>query len=327
MRVVSLLPSATEIMALIGGEPLLVARSHECDFPEPVRHLPALTGQRTAYNPGSGVSAARIDAQVRELSAAGQPLYTLDEEALAQLKPDLILTQDLCSVCSIDLEAVRRVADGLSPRPEVLSLNPDSVEAVFDDVLRIGEAVGRAREARDAVVALRGRLHTAAECVNPYVDGPRVGFMEWSDPIFIAGHWTVQLIERAGGRHPLNETVPRPGSGAAAGPQQAERTAGKSIAVSNEVFAASQPEFIVIAPCGLTLEQSAAEAERLMREPWFAELPAARAGRVAAVDGSQMFNRPGPRLVDAFEWLAGWLNNRPELIPAEFPWRLIGSAR
>jgi len=135
------------------------------------------------------------------------------------------------------------------------------------------------------------------------------------------------LIERAGGRHPLNETVPKPGSGAAAGPQQAERTAGKSIAVSTEVFAASAPEFVVVAPCGLTLDQSAAEAERLMREPWFAQLPAARAGRVAAVDGSQMFNRPGPRLIDAFEWLAGWINDRPELIPADFPWRLIGIAR
>lgn len=329
MRVVSLLPSATEIMSLIGAEHLLVGRSHECDFPESVRALPVLSAPRAAYepdvDPGTGGSAAAIDAQVRELTAQGESLYTLDEQTLADLKPDLILTQDLCSVCSIDLETVRRVADGLNPTPNVVSLNPNSVEAVFDDVLRLGEATGHTRQARDAVVSLRGRLHAAAECVNQFVDGPRVGFMEWSDPIFIAGHWTVQLIERAGGRHPLNETVPKPGSGAAAGPQQAERIAGKSIAVSNEVFAASLPEYLVIAPCGLTLDESAREAERLMQQPWFADLPAVRAGRVAAVDGSQMFNRPGPRLIDAFEWLTGWLNDRPELIPEHFPWRLIGS--
>ncbi|MFT5423381.1 MAG: iron complex transport system substrate-binding protein [Phycisphaerales bacterium] len=330
MRVVSLLPSATEILTLIGGEPLLVGKGHECDFPESIGSLPKLTKPRAGVgfkaDPETGDSNGSILAPVCDPSAAGHPLYTLDEAALASLRPDLILTQGPGSACSVDPETIGQVADGLSPRPEILSLSPTSVEDMFDDILRVGEAVGLVREARDAVVSLRGRLHTAAERVNPYVDGPRVGFMAWSDPVFIAGHWTVQLIERAGGRHPLNETVPKPGSGAAAGPQQAERTAGKSIAVSNEVFAASLPEFIVIAPCGLTLDEATREGERLMGEPWFAQLPAARAGRVAAVDGSQMFNRPGPRLIDAFEWLAGWLNNRPELIPGNFPWRLIGSA-
>jgi len=332
MRVVSLLPSATEIMASIGGEHLLVGRSHACDFPESARSLPALTVPRTEPSPETGPGAApktggpaaSVVALERELDSAGDPLYTLDEAALADLRPDLILAEGPGSARTIDPDSVRRLADRLSPRPAVLTLSPDSVEAVFDDVLRVGEAVGLVREARDAVVSLRGRLHTAAECVNPYVDGPRVGFMAWSDPIYIAGHWTVQLIERAGGRHPLNETVPRPGSGAAAGPQQAERVAGKSIAVSAEVFAASAPECIVVAPCGLTLDESTREAERLMSEPWFAALPAARAGRIAAVDGSQAFHRPGPRLVDAFEWLAGWLNGRPERIPAGFPWRPIG---
>ena len=156
--------------------------------------------------------------------------------------------------------------------------------------------------------------------MNPYADGSVVGFMEWTDPIFIAGHWTVQLIERAGGSHPLNPTVPIPGSGAAVGPQQASRKAGKSIRVAPEVFCATQPHWLVIAPCGLNLDQVRQEVRTLRAQEWFNTLPAVRSGRVALVDGSQYFNRPGPRLVDAFEFLVGWLQGRPELIPEGFAW-------
>jgi ABC-type Fe3+-hydroxamate transport system substrate-binding protein len=191
----------------------------------------------------------------------------------------------------------------------------------MDDMLRVGRAVGRERDAMHAVVALRERADRALEHVNPYVDGPIVGFMEWTDPIFVAGHWSVQLIERAGGRHPLNETVAKPGSGAAVGPQQAERVAGHSVAVTPEIFAAVRPEVLVIAPCGLTLEQAWAETGKLAEQAWFRDLPAVRAGRVAVVDGNQMFNRPGPRLFDALEFLVGWLNGREDLIPDGFPWR------
>jgi len=325
VRIVSLLPSATEILALIGASDRMVGRSHECDHPANLGGLPVLTASHVGSSPdqpliGDG-SSASIDERVKAASGAGEALYTLDEALLAELAPDLIITQDVCSVCSIDHATVLRAAERMPGKPRVLSLNPETVEGVLDDILAVGAAVGMERAAMHAVVGLRERADRALEHVNPYTEGPVVGFMEWTDPIYVAGHWSVQLIERAGGRHPLNETVAKPGSGAAVGPQQAERVAGHSIAVSSNVFAAVLPEALVIAPCGLTLEQATAETEQLSRQDWFRELPAVRAGRVAIVDGNQMFNRPGPRLYDALEFLVGWLNDRPALIPGDFPWR------
>jgi len=323
-RVVSLLPSATEMLCAIGGRDLLIGRSHECDHPSGLNHVPVLTAQRT--KPAAAPDA--IDRQVREHLAEGTGLYTLNDEVLGSLHPDIILTQDVCEVCSIDLATVRRVVADLAAQghrePKIVCLNPETVEDVLDDVIRIGRACGLKRPARDAAISLRSRLLAAQEFVNPYQQGPVVGFLEWTDPLFIAGHWTVQMIERAGGRHPLNETVPGPDTGAAAGLQAGARIAGKSIAVPGEIFAASTPEFLVVCPCGLTLDEAVVEAERLReRVGWWGELPAVKNGRVAVVDGSMMFNRPGPRLVDAFEWLVGWIQDRPELMPVGFPWRAI----
>ncbi|MEQ8770766.1 MAG: ABC transporter substrate-binding protein [Phycisphaerales bacterium] len=334
MRVVSLLPSATEILCELGGRDLLVGRSHECDFPDGLGELPALTGQKTAYAPESGVSAADVDAAVREhLSAGGasddpeRSLYTLDADALAELEPDVILTQDVCDVCSIALPEVERAARVVAERtgraPDVIALNPTTVEGVLDDLLRVGRAVGLAGEAKHAVVRLQARLVGAQEFVNEYAEGPVVGFLEWTDPLYIAGHWTVQLIERAGGRHPLNPTTHGDDDGAAAGLQQSFRKAGKSVAVPGEVFARTNPEFLFVAPCGLTLEQATRETLELQAQPWFADLPAVRAGRVFAIDGSAMFNRPGPRLVEAFEFLVATMNDRPGLVPAEFPFERV----
>ncbi len=323
MRIVSLLPSATEIVCLLGGRDGLVGVSHECDFPEGL-DLPVLTAQRTGYDPAGGVSAAAINRQVSERLASGESLYDLNARALEQLRPDLILTQDLCSVCSIDLETVRGVVRELrgstGQEARVLSLNPQSLEDVLDDVLRVGEAMDAAERAQAVMVRLRERLWRAQEYVNPYVDGPVVGFLEWTDPLYVAGHWNVQMIERAGGRHPLNPTRDPEEGGVGAGMQAGARLAGPSIRVAREDFVRSEPEFVVIAPCGLSLTQARAEARRLSAESWFCELAAVREGRVAIVDGNQMFNRPGPRLVDAFEFLVGFLNDRPELIPAGFPW-------
>ncbi|MFM9996468.1 MAG: ABC transporter substrate-binding protein [Phycisphaerales bacterium] len=334
MRVVSLVPSATEILCLIGGRDMLVGRSHECDFPGDLvgggaggnadaarAPVPALTGQTTP----PGRDPAAIDSHVRESVAAGLPLYTLDADALAALRPDVILTQDLCRVCSIDAASVRAIAGALPIPPRIISLDPQTVEGVFDDILRVGEAVDLADRARAAVVALRGRMHRAMDHVNPFTDGPSVAFLEWTDPMFIGGHWTPQLIERAGGRSPLNPTVAAEDAGAARGPMQASRRAGPSVRVTPEALVASRPEFLVICPCGIVLADVRPLAESLARQPWFRDLPAARppTGRIALVDGSQMFNRPGPRLIDALEWLTGWLNDRPDLIPHGFPWERL----
>jgi iron complex transport system substrate-binding protein len=318
MRVVSLLPSATESLVAIGGESFLVGRSHECDFPVSIIDRPALTAQKRQAPDAS--SPAEIDRQVRESLAAGQSLYDLDIKKLAELSPDVILTQDLCEVCSVDLAAVRRAAAQLPRVPEIVSLNPQTVEDVLEDLIRIGQAVGLEASAAEAAGRLRERMYQAIEHVNPFTDGPSVAFLEWTDPIFIGGHWTPQLIERAGGIHPLNPTTPVEGSGAAVGMQLAYRKAGKSIRVPSEIVAASRPDAVIICPCGVGLTETRRMAEALSQEPWWKSLPAVKAGRVALVDGNQYFNRPGPRLVEALEFLVGWVNNVPGMIPEGFAW-------
>ncbi|MEQ8316407.1 MAG: ABC transporter substrate-binding protein [Phycisphaerales bacterium] len=335
MRIVSLLPSATEALCLVGGTDLLVGRSHECDFPDGLGHLPVLTAARTTYagGPGSVGAAADVDRQVRETlsNASGgdapPSLYSLDIEMLESLRPDIILTQNLCEVCSIALPevqaAARRIGQKTGSEPRVISLDPHTLEQVYDDCLAIGAAIGREDEATRAVAALRERFYAAAEIVPSFAYAPVVGFLEWTDPLFIAGHWTVQLIERAGGRHPLNETVPKEDAGAAAGAMHSERVAGKSIAVPPEVFAATAPEALVIAPCGLTLEQTHHATAEIAGQDWFRSLPAVQNGKVALVDGNQYFNRPGPRLVDAFEWLVAWLHEREDRVPAGFGWEAL----
>ncbi len=315
-RIVSLVPSATEILCAVGGRDLLVGRSHECDYPTGLQAIPALTGQKiTSTDP------AEIDRQVRSQLQSGTSLYSLDADRLAALRPDLILTQNPCSVCSIDLPTVQRLAADLRPRPEVLALDPLTLDDVLDDILRIADAAGLQPQGVQAVVQLRERLFQAEEFTNPFVDGPTVAFLEWTDPLFVGGHWTPQLLERAGARHPLNPTVPKPGTGSAIGPQQAERIAGKSITIPDNVLAGVNPDMLVFCPCGVDLAGTEQMVRSLAGKSWFGELKAVRSGRVALVDGNQMFNRPGPRLVDAFEWAVGWINDRPGIIPAGFPWR------
>jgi ABC-type Fe3+-hydroxamate transport system substrate-binding protein len=299
MRVVSLLPSATELLVAVGGRAQLVGRSHECDFPADLGEVPMLTRART-----HGGASAAIDAEVSAALASGQSLYELDERLLAELAPDVILTQDLCEVCSIDLRSVERVAASLPKPPRIVNLNPKSVFDVFDDLLRVGEACGRADDAERAMVDLRARYWSAIDYVNPYIPGPEVLFLEWCDPPFVGGHWTPSLIEAAGARHSLN-------AGGA-----------KSRRVTPEEILAAAPERVVVCPCGFDLARVRAELAALEETRWWPLLPAvldAKPGAIALVDGNQMFNRPGPRLVDAFEWLVAWINDRPELCPTSFP--------
>jgi ABC-type Fe3+-hydroxamate transport system substrate-binding protein len=304
MRVVSLLPSATELLCRIGGSGLLVGRSHECDHPAEVQDRPVLTSQLT-----HGASSAEIDRQVREAlkdGHGGASLYRLDEARLRALRPDVILTQDLCEVCSIDLRTVERIAAGMQPRPRIVNLNPMSLMQVLDDLLRVGEAVGLEDSAQRAMVEVREAYWSAVDFVNPYVPGPEVLFLEWCDPPFGGGHWTPELVQAAGGRHSLGVA------------------AAKSRQLTPEEILEAAPERVVICPCGYGLERAWEELDVLRRTRWWSLLPAvmeARPGAIAVVDGNQMFNRPGPRLVDAFRWLVGWLNDRPELIPAGFPVR------
>ena len=281
-RVVSLLPSAPELLVAIGAEDWLVGRSHECDWPESIRDRPALTGQRT-----EATASAEIDAQVRAALQEGDSLYTLDIEALRALRPEVILTQDLCEVCSIDLKTVRGAARTMSPQPEVVSLDPKTLSEVLDDLLKVGQALGLERAAQEARDALWARVEGATKAARP--DAPSVAFIEWMAPIFVGGHWTPELIERAGGAHPLN-------------PQGA-----KSVVITPEALMASAPDYLVCAPCGYTLEQTLREWETMTELPGWDALPAVKAGRVLLADGNALFNRPGPRLVDALEALSRWL--------------------
>lgn len=302
-RVVSLLPSATELLCAIDAAELLVGRSHECDHPAAIGDRPVLTGQRTP----DGDSRA-IDGSVRASLAEGKSLYTLDEARLAELAPDVILTQDLCEVCSIDLRTVERVAASLPTRPTVVSLDPKSLFDVFDDLLRVGAAVDRESDATRAMVALRDRYWRAIDFVNPFVPGPEIAFLEWIDPIFVGGHWTPGLIEAAGGRHSLNST------------------GAKSRCVEPEEVLAAAPTRVIVCPCGFDLARIERELPVLLGSRWWPLVEAgleSRADAAVIVDGNRMFNRPGPALVDAFEWLVGWINDRPELIPEGFPVRTL----
>ncbi len=325
MRIISLLPSATEILChLISQDEMvgaggvggfLVGRSHECDYPSFVSHLPVLTAAKT-----TGDDPGAIDKQVKEHVASGRSLYMLDSDLFAQLRPDLILTQDLCDVCSIDLNTVRAIAARLNPPPKVITLNSTTVEGVLDDFLTIGSAIGRERSAAAAIATWQDQFNQAAHYVNAYIDGPNVAFLDWTDPLFIAGHWTPQLIERAGAKHPLNPTVADDAAGAAAGLGASQRRAPASRQITADELIASNPEAIVICPCGLNLSAARSAAQALAQEAWWPDLAAVRNNRVAIVDGNQMFNRSGPRLLDAYRWLVGWVNDVPELIPPEFPW-------
>lgn len=286
---------------------MLVGRSHECDFPASLSDIPVLTASRTHAPATSDRPWHDIDTQVREALSQGSSLYSLDTQLLARLRPDVILTQNLCDVCSIDLAQVQRTARSLAHPCEVVSLDATTIEGVFDDLLRVGKAVGSEASASTAVVRLRERMFEASEFVNPYADAPPLALLEWTDPLFCAGHWSVQLIERAGASHPWNPTRIRDTAGAAMGPQQGERIAGKSVRIEASQVQEHEPFWVVVAPCGLSLAQSRQAALGLLAQPWFASLRAVREGRAFVVDGNQWFNRPGPRIVDTYEWLVSTL--------------------
>ena len=285
MRIVSLVPHATELLFALGLGDDVVAVTHECDFPGEVARLPRITRDVLP----AGLSAAQIDAAVRERTGRGQAIYELDEERLRELEPDLIVTQELCPVCAVSIEDVRNVAETIPSHPEVVSLDPKTLGETMGDI----RTVAQATSVRDAALELVARQRSRIDRVRIAVKGAErvsVAALEWLDPVFIAGHWTPQLIELAGGVDLLGF----------AGERSEESTW--------EVVAAAAPRVVVCMPCGYDAPRALEEAEA-HRE----QLASVGAERVVAVDAAAYFSRPGPRLVDGLELLAHVLH--PDLVP------------
>ncbi len=286
MRIVSLVPNATEILFALGAGDLVVGVSHECDYPAEARLRPRLTGSALP----SGSAAADVDRQVSAQLASGASLYSLDEGRLAALEPDLILTQNLCPVCAVSEAQVDGAARPLARCPEIFSLDPQRLADVLADILRVGEKVGRAREAGRLVASLEARLQAVREAVagRPM---PQVLALEWFDPPFIAGHWVPEMIAAAGGA----DALARPGD--------------PSTRVTWKRIAAADPDVIVAMPCGFDEAGSRAQIAAVADRPEWSSLRAVRAGRVAAADANGCFSRPGPRLMDGIETLARFFHH------------------
>lgn len=313
MRIASLVPSATQTLGLLHAQGDLVACSDACRVDA---QLPRLTSQPT----GPGADSLVHEWLVRHIRPASQSLYTLDTDQLVAIGPDLIVfSSDLFNSDAVQ-EAAARIARRTARAPVLLDLQPRTMDDVFDNVLRIGQACGRLAEADQLAVQLRARMYEAQEYVASFEPRrPVVALLEWVSPLVLAGHWRVQMIERAGGEHPWNPTVPAPGAGAAAGPQQAQRCAGPPISTSPQSISEARPDSIVLALPAASIEQAQSLAQPLLAEPWFADLPAVRAGRIAVVDG-RPFHEPGPGLIDTFRWLVGWVQDRPQLLE-NLPWQ------
>jgi iron complex transport system substrate-binding protein len=285
MRIVSLVPHATELLFALGLGSEVVGVTHECDYPPAALQRRQITRDML---PG-GLSAGEIDSAVRERTLDGQSIYELDRTALAELEPDLIVTQALCSVCAVSYDEVAELAGELPTRPRVISLDPKTLGETLGDVRTLAEATGCRERGVELVREATERIDRVRLAVRG-LPRPRVAALEWLDPVFLAGHWTPELIELAGGVDPLGS----PGA--------------PSLTSSWEAVAAAEPEVVVVMPCGY--DAARAQVEALT---YASELATLKADRVVAVDASAYFSRPGPRLVVGLELLAQILH--PERSP------------
>jgi iron complex transport system substrate-binding protein len=276
MRIVSLVPHATELLFALGLGDDVVAVTHECDFPEDVLELPHVTSDVLP----PGLSAGEIDAAVRERTQQGRAIYELDENRLADLEPDLIVTQQLCQVCAVSYDDVVEVASRMPTAPQVIALDPKTLGEAMGDIRTIAQATGVRDAALDLVTRQRARIDAVRRAVKDSAT-VTVAALEWLDPVFVAGHWTPQIIELAGGADVLGF----------AGEHSEQSTW--------EAVAAARPEVVVVMPCGYDAERSREEALRHAEQ-----LRSLGAKRIVAVDAAAYFSRPGPRLVDGLELMA-----------------------
>ncbi len=275
MRIVSLVPHATELLFALSAGDEVVAVTHECDHPPAALELPRVTRDVLP----AGLSAAEIDRAVRERTLEGRAIYELDRDALAALEPELIVTQALCPVCAVSYEDVAELAEELPGAPRVIALDPSTLDETLADVTTVAAATGHSQRGAELLDDAEERIARVAGAVKGR-PRPRVAALEWLDPVYVAGHWTPQLIELAGGRDVLG------------------RAGERSLTVSWDTVAEAEPEVVVVMPCGYDAPRALAEAEAHA-----GELAALDAARIVAVNGSAYFSRPGPRLIDGLELL------------------------
>ncbi|MBX8638288.1 MAG: cobalamin-binding protein [Thermoplasmata archaeon] len=292
-RIVSLLPSATEMLYAIGAGDSIVGVTHECDFPEEAKKKPVVI--RSAIDMSS-MTASEIDAAVSSRLRAGLDLYVIDTNLLSELQPDLIIGQGLCEVCAASGKLIERAIASLPRTPRLMDLSPRSVDDILGNLIDLGAVTGREHAASVLVSSLRSRLSAVKRRTTQLGLSRRVFFMEWTDPVYCAGHWIPGMIETAGG-------VDRLG-----------RKEMPSVRIPWESVLEWNPEVIIVSSCGMSLSDMVREADKLTRLPSWNELTAVWDGRVYAVDASSYFARPGPRVVTGVELLAHLLH------PGQFTW-------
>lgn len=282
MRIVSLLPSATEIVYELGLGDQILGVSHDCDWPPDVLKKPKLS-QAVVH---AEMSSAEIDQIVRERLHSGLSVYHIDVELLQKLEPDLILTQELCEVCAPSFDDVRQAVKLLRKQPQIISLEPHTIEDIFDTILTVGEVTGRSDVARRVVARLRRRVERIREKTEALALRPKVCCIEWLEPIMISGHWVPQMVEYAGGEDWLGEI------------------GWPSRSADWEEILSYNPDVIVLMPCGFSIERTLREIDLLTERDGWEELTAVKESQVFVVEASAYFNRPGPRIVAGLEILA-----------------------
>jgi iron complex transport system substrate-binding protein len=294
MRICSLLPGATEIAFALGLDDDVVGVTHECDYPAEARQKPVVVRSLMDSN---RMTSLEIDQWVSERLRNNRSLYVIDEERLREAAPDVILTQGLCDVCAIDYNEVVAASETLPKKPKIVSLTPNCLTDVLDDMARVGEATGQRHKAETFVQVLEQRISSVRERATRSSAHLRVACLEWFDPIYAAGHWVPEMIEIAGAEDVLG------------------RRSEPSKKVEWQSLRESAPEIIVLMPCGFDVPRTLREAAVLKQVEGWHDLPAVKAGRVFAVNGHAYFSRPGPRLVDGLDILAHIFH--PEIFPMQ----------
>lgn len=282
MQICSLLPSATEILYALGLGDSVAGVTHECDFPPGAAKKPVLIHPRLSLD----VSPREMDRQVSEMIARGESIYAVDADLLAKIAPDLIVTQDLCHVCTVSPDDLGGALSRLSKRPRVLSLTPHTLADVWEDIRRVGDATHRRRDAQALTLAIEQKIAAIEMQVTRATKRPRVLCLEWLDPLYVGGHWVPEMVARAGGKDVL---------GLAGNP---------SYKVTAEQIAVSGAEIILVMPCGYNAPRAASEWRTFNAPQTWRDLPAIRESQVFALDANSYFSRPGPRLVDGVDILA-----------------------